>query len=428
MPKYLNKIVSSSTSDTIYIEEYNKLVRGKSVVMIGDSSIGQMTQEEIDLLKLAMPDCTITKTATAARWTNVYDAVRNYAGDPDIYILLAGSNDLVSNETVADTCGAPDIALQHGIVGDTTAFNSMRLTLDYIRANHPRAEIYCLQRANHPQKRRSAWYYFKYYEAAIMKEYGVPVIDTNDILNLTYWSDDQKAIYVQSDGLHYTHEMYIRYLTTLGYMLESNVTPSDMELPNCFYAPASVLDSNLSSFDPANIAAAVRWVFEHCYTRAGGNQGQYLAGGVIVPVGGSTVFYEFEGNGSYSTNMQTFMHCRSIVKRPDELLFIESNASGDPIINSLIMSEAFYDSTDPKDLASLPDGDYVFLAAVAQASTNFPAGNTSGGHVTVRRNRTRAGLPNGNGLFTFHAYSSNKLYIGTNVGTGSITWAEVQKV
>jgi len=427
MAKYVNNIKDITGTNTIYIEEYNKLVRGKTIVMIGDSSVNQMGQTELDLMKKAMPDCTIVNTGLSARWSNVYDTVRSYSGTPDIICLLAGSNDLVSNETVAETCGAPDIALKEGTAGDTTAFNCMRLTLSYIRSTWPRAKVYCLQRANHPTKRRSAWYYFKYFEAAIMKEWGVPVIDTNDIINLTYWIETQKAIYVKTDGLHYTSVMYQRYLETLGYMLESNVTPSDMELPGCYYVPASVLVDNTDMFAPANMAACVKWVFQHCYTRAGGNQGQFIAGGAIVPFSSATVFFEFEGNGYYSTDMLSFSHCRATVKRPDHLYWVEATDTTTNI-NTVLMTESFFDESNPVDIRALPEGDYVFRAQVATASTGFPAGNTAGGHLIVRRNKTFVGEEGMNGLFIFHAYQGNKLYIGTNVRVGDILWAEMQKV
>lgn len=429
MTKYLNHFKDTSSANVIYIEEYNHLVRGKKVVLVGDSSISQMSQSEIDLMIKANPDCTITNTGLSSRWTNVNDTVRAYSGDVDIWLLLAGSNDLVSNYTVADTLGAPDIAKQSGTPGDTTAFNSIRLTLDYIRANYPRSEIYCLQRANHPTKRRSAWYYFKYYEAAIMKEYGVPVIDTNDIINLTNWSPEQKAIYVKSDGLHYTAVMYQRYLTTLGYMLASNVTPSDMELPNCFYVPDSVINSSYPFSDEINAAECVKWVFQHCYTRAGGNQGQFLAGGAIVPSGGTnTYFYEFEGNAFYDADMLTMQHFRAIIKRPEHLI-LAYDESGQTVTNTIIMSQSFFDADSSRDLRYMAEGDYVFTGGAAQAATNFPAGNTSGGHVMIRRNKVRYGQSDGNPLYIFHAFTDNRLFIGTALANDTvITWAEIAKV
>lgn len=428
MTRYMNKINDTSSSAKIYIEEYNKLVRGKTVVLIGDSSIAQMSQAEVDLLIKANPDCTIVNTGMSARWSNVYATVQAYTGSADIFVLLAGSNDLVSNDTIADTCGAPDIGLHQGTQGNTQAFNCIRLTLDYIRANYPRAEIYCLQRANHPSKRRSAWYYFKYFEAAIMKEYGVPVLDTNDIINLTYWSDEQKAIYVKQDGLHYTSAMYQRYLTTLGYMLASNVTPSDMELPGCYYVPRSALNTNYSLEDPINAARVVNWVFEHCYTRAGGNQGAALAGGAIVDNGsGGTFFYDFEGNAFYSTDMTQVTHVRAVIKRPDDLLYMERDSSGTIHTNTIIMTESFFDADSTRDLREMPEGDYVFTGAAAQAASGFPSGNTSGGVVTIRRNKVRYGQPNGNPLYTFHAFTGNRFYIGAALEDQPIVWAELAK-
>lgn len=429
MTKYVNKIEDNSTSDVIYVEEYNKLMRGKKVVFIGDSTVNQMTQAELNLMQEAMPDSTITKTAVAATWADMYNVARSYSGTADVFVLICGSNDILNNNVVALNCGAPDIGTRGGDPAGTGAFNYMKLTLDWMRSAYPRAQIFCLQRADHPQRRRSLWYYFKYFEAAIMKEYGVPVIDLNDVVNLTNWNDAQKALYVQSDNLHYTHEMYVRLLTTLGYMLESNVTPSDMEVPSCYYVPESVLVDPSDVYAPVNFAACVDWIFQHCYTRGGGNQGQFIAGGAIVPNPGtnSTVFFMFEGNGSYSADMLIYQGCRAIIKRPDHLFWMESDGTSFNV-NTVIMTESFFDTSNPIDIRALPEGDYVFLSAVASVSTGFPAGNTDGGHLVVRRNKTAAGVEGGNGLFMFHAYQSNKLYIGTNVSAGNILWAEMAKV
>lgn len=426
MTKYVNKFKDSGGGADIMIEEYNKRVRGKKIYLVGDSSISQMTQAEIDLMIDAMPDCTVINTGFSAKWSDMYTTIAGISGTPDIMILLCGSNDMVSNETIADDFGPPDIAKKTYDVNDTTVFNYIRRTLSYIRDTWPRCEIYCLQRANHPNKRRSLWYYFKYFEAAIMQEWGVPVIDTNDIINLTYWNDTQKAIYVQNDGLHYKDAMYRRYLSTLGYMIENGVTVNNMELPGCYYVPGSELPYPNDNFDPANAAACVDYVFKHCYTRAGGNQGAALHGGAIVcpPGASNTIFFEFTGNGFYSTDMLTYSGCRAFVLRPDHVYFVESGANGVTHINTMLQTESLFNAADGGDVATWPEGDYVMLGAVAQASSNLPA-NTSGGHLIIRRNKTRLGMENGNGLFIWHYYQGNRMFIGTNVGTGTISWKEV---
>ena len=426
MTNYLNKVKDAGGGANIYLEEYNKRIRGKNIYLVGDSAINRMTQTEIDLMIDAMPDCKCVNTGLSPQWADVYTTITQITGTPQIMLILCGSNELVAPWLVADYCGAPDIALQAGDPNDSTAFNYMRLVYSYVRTRWPRCEIYLLQRSNHPNKRRSAWYYFKYYEAAIAKEWGVPVIDINDILNLTYWNAAQQNIYVDQDLLHWTDAMYQRLLMALGYMIESQVTVCDMELPGCFYVPDSVLPYPNDIYDPANYAAVVDWVFQHCYTRASGNQGASLQGGAIVrnPGVNSTVFFEFQGNGYYSVDMTSYSGCRSFILRPDHVYYMESDGTDVTHLNTMIMTESLFDANDGGDVATWAEGDYVMLGAVAQACTNLPI-NSSGGHLIIRRNKTRIGSENGNGLFIWHYYQGNRMFIGTNVGTGTIGWKEV---
>ncbi len=48
MTNYLNKIKDAGGGTNIYLEEYNKRIRGKKIYLVGDSAINRMTQAEIE--------------------------------------------------------------------------------------------------------------------------------------------------------------------------------------------------------------------------------------------------------------------------------------------------------------------------------------------------------------------------------------------
>ena len=422
----INNRIDNITGDKHIIENAH-------IVFAGDSNWGFGSEPLSKMLEL-MPGCTGENIHVGGgSWENIYAQVTGYNGTPDVFLLNAGGNSInnngVTGADIGGILGAPDVR-DHtvpdvSVAENQTIFNYIKATFNHIRNTWPRCLIYVVIRANQPFKPRSAWYYWKFYEQQICQEWGVPVIDANNIMNQTYWNDAQKAIYNQSDGQHYTTEAYNRYLPGIAALLESFAAVQFSQVPNNFFVPRSVINTSLTNTDVRNIQAMVKWVAQHCcpaYCAA------WFAGGRVQAFisSGTAATGRFFMQANYNDALQVDARGMIIGEDDNYKQFIErtySNATKSDL--GVMMSSHYYNSSTVQSLTTAESGCYEIgptALAAYQAAGEIPSAVTSACTITVHRVQSNnALLTSGYRIYQMITYQGN-LYTGHNNNGSTIVW------
>lgn len=231
----------------------------KKIAILGDSSMSAwQTYDHLSEFTNASID---NQATSGAKWADIITQLQAITELPDIIIVLCGSNDITASDTnrYGEALGAPDVA-NHEYKNDGTVFDTIKKFLSLARSSYPKAEIICLERATHPIISRPKWEYYTYFESQIMNEWGVPVIDTLQLLNFAYFNTAQQAWAVLGDHLHYSDEMNERYQQHLCYLLKNawmyNVS---FKKPTIYY---SALPTNNNQI--LGITQPAAWVTIHC--------------------------------------------------------------------------------------------------------------------------------------------------------------------
>lgn len=410
----------------------NNLHENKHIVFSGDSNWAFGTAASDKMLEL-MPGCTVENIHTGGQsWDNIYTQITGYSGTPDILILCAGGNSIPGTITQYDLgrwLGAPNprdhTVPDMTVTANQNMFNWMKASFEYIRNTWPRCLVFVVIRANQPKKPRSAWYYLKFYEQQICQEWGVPVIDANNIMNQTFWNDVQTAIYNQSDGQHYTAEAYQRYIPTIGAMIEANAAVQFSQMPSHFLVPMAAVDTSLPVGSQANAIAMVKWIAANCcpmFTGSWAVSGRaqaYMGAGVA-----DSARFAIEVN--YNDDLECDI--RGFVWLGDrEIVAInESTYSNDTHerLGSVMIKRTIESYATAPSLRSLPDGIYSMLNASAAAYNQEGDLPTAyGGLLTVCTLASPGQSGSYNRIYQYTRASNGDLYTGFNYGGGAITWS-----
>lgn len=410
------------------------IVENMHLVFAGDSNWG-FSGSDLQNMLTYLPGCTGEDIHTGGgSWAEVYSQVTGYTGTPDVLLLNSGGNSINNNGiTVSDIggiLGAPDVR-DHTVPDMTqsanqTVFNYMKATFQYARDTWPRCLIYVVIRSNQPFKPRSAWYYWKFYEQQICQEWGVPVLDANNIMNLTYWNDTQKAIYNQSDGQHFTSEAYRRYLPGIAELLKSFAAVQFSQAPNNFLVPRSVINTSYTNTDVRNTQAMVRWVAEHCcpaYCAAwyvGGRVQAYMSSGTAA-----TGRFFLQAN--YNDALKVDARGMVIAEDDNYFQFQIKTYSGDErnILGTCVTSRYLNTSTASPSLKTAPEGVYELGSNAVSAyktAGEIPSAVSGVVSVTVHRvqNMSYPG-ESGTRIFSLITYNGS-YYVGRNNNGADITW------
>lgn len=268
------------------VNEINKRMRmtqqAPEIALLGDSSIRDITDDTMitDYFNGANVSNYYRSGDGNIGWDNLNVQIQRISDTPDIIIIQCGSNN-IPGTTSADfggIMGAPDITDHTVSNNPQTIFEWMKYDINYLKNAFPAAQIYTILRATHPTKPRIYWEYYSYFFKAIMREWAVPVIDAQELVNFSTFVTAQNTIFTQSDGIHYNQDMYARWLPKLSNIIQSG-SPTDSALtrPAYFFAPASVLDANYAATSDYNYRALLNWVVRHCLQPgSGSNAGTFF--------------------------------------------------------------------------------------------------------------------------------------------------------
>lgn len=410
-----------------------QLLESKNLVFAGDSN-WSFGQSAIDEMLRYMPGCSVTNLhvpGSGGTWSTILTQLSGYQGTPDVIFLCAGGNALpgsLESHNLGGLLGAPDTRshtlADMSISSNQTQFNYMRSVFQYIRDTWPRALVYTVIRSNQPKKDRGLWYYLKFYEQQICQEWGVPVIDANNIMNLTYWNSTQKAIYNMPDEQHFTAEAYLRYMPGVGVLAEANAAVQFSQMPSDFYVPMQAVDSTLDPGDPLNAEKMVRWVAEHCAPMYGN---AWSAGGTAHCHVRANVVDEcrFSIEVVYN-NDYTQRDLRGIIWLPDRQILIldDSTITGDAhaYASNVIQKRTIQSYATPPSLETLADGVYGILnTEAADYNSDGELPTAGGGLLTVASVRALVYSGTPNRIYTYVRASDGALWTGVNQG-GAITW------
>lgn len=268
-----------------YISDNNNMkmtIENAEIALLGDSSFARFNNYEV--LTKHFKNAHVTNYSTeAAKWEDIAAQIRNISTTPDIVLIWCGANDVPTGFTsdFGGHMGAPDV-LDHTVPSvPTTVFEWIKYCLSLIKTLYPSAQIYNTIRATHPNKLRSAWEYYVFFQSAIMREWAVPVIDLQDVINFSTFIPAQNSMFTTSDGVHYTSECYARIMSKVANIIQSGC-PTTLGLldPKYYFAPASVIDTAQSANGYNNKRRIVNWVVRHCnYPRVANTTG-FMAGKV----------------------------------------------------------------------------------------------------------------------------------------------------
>lgn len=416
--------------------EVGKLYDGVHIVLAGDSNWASMPDSSLARLRNIMNATTSNISAGGAKWKETYQQVTNYSGtEPDIFLLNSLGSDILGNIWSYDLgglWGAPDVrdhtVPNMNVSANQTTFNYMKATYKYIRDTYPRARIYVMVRANRFGKPRSSWYYLKFYEQQIAQEWGVPVIDGNNVMNLTGFNETQLAIFNQSDQQHYNTEGYNRMADVLAYMLESNGTISYSQMPDQYFVPSSEVSTSQSADRLTNMRPLVAWVCAHCapmYTNHWGMNGR-----AVAKMGTSFQSVRFIANCAYNDDLEYDAEGIMWSKDAKKLIKVHQDNYGGSVTRDAqeIYSRESVDTTTAGtlDLATLDAGFYTFSDAGATALINngmLPAG-TAGGVLFVARLGQYTGSGNDNRMY-WYISRARGAYIGSSWAGQAPIWVKV---
>lgn len=413
-----------------------RLFDGVHIVLAGDSNWASMPDSSLARLREIMNATTSNISSGGAKWKNVYEQITGYSGTaPDIIILNSLGSDIVGNIWSYDLgglWGAPDVR-DHTVPNMSTAanqtvFNYMKATYKYIRDTWPRAYIYVMVRANRFGKPRSSWYYLKFYEQQIAQEWGVPVIDGNNVMNITGFNETQLAIFNQSDGQHYNTEGYNRMADVLAYMLESNGTISYSQMPDQYFVPSSEVSTSQSADLLTNMRPLFAWVCAHCapmYTNHWSCNGR-----AVAKMGTSFQSVRFIANCAYNDDLEYDAEGIMWSKDARQMVKVHQDNYGGSITRS---AEEIYTRTSIStetaatlDLAKMECGVYTFSDAGATNLIDagmLPTG-TAGGVLFVARLGQYTGTGNDNRMY-FYISRARGVYAGSSWAGQAPIWVKV---
>lgn len=256
----------------------NGYLYNKKLLLLGDSSIEEMrTYNHF----AEYCNCEIENLGTgSATWNDIATVqMFNINSTPDLILILAGSNDINAADPafLGGRLGSPDVHNHNYDVNNTQTFNRIKQVFSQLRSRFPYAEIILMTRANHPQIPADKWFYFKYFECMIANEFGVPVINWNELINFTYWNSEQGAWILLQDNLHYTDAAINRVTQKICYILKNAWTYNlTLDKPTSFFSPVEYQGYNRTIF-----MQALAWAGRYCYNQSGGGLGHY-SGGMTV--------------------------------------------------------------------------------------------------------------------------------------------------
>lgn len=431
----VDSLGTSVTALSNKIDNLPKLFDNVHIVLAGDSNWASMPDSSLERLRTIMNATTSNISVGGAKWSDVYTQITSYSGPtPDIIIINALGSDILGNIWQYDLggiWGAPDVR-DHTIpdltdASQQTTFNYMKGTYEFIRNTYPRAFLYVMVRANRFGKPRSSWYYLKFYEQQIAQEWGVPVIDGNNIMNITGFNSTQLAIFCQNDGVHYNTTGYNRLADVLAYMLESNGTISYSQMPDQYFVPSSEIDSSYGSQDIRNLRPMCLWVCQHCapmYTNHWG-----LNGRAVAKKNSSFESVKFTANVAYNDYLEYDATGMMFLNNKDIVQITGTNYNGNEIrsASEVIIRHVITDAADI-DINNIQPGMYSISDTAATAlitDGKLPAG-TAGGTLIACKLRDPADAPSANDNRMYIYLSKNRgFYVGSNWASGDPTWATV---
>lgn len=392
---------------------------GGHIVLAGDSNMVRLGN--LDKWAEFMPGFTHESVAlSGAGWVStqntpgVWSQLRNIQQTPDVVLIISGGNDCrravaYTDGTAGSYLGAPDVA-DHSYISTnpTQVFPAVKSALGYIRTTYPRAQIYFLARPNFPTSvTRQMWAYYSFYVAQIMKEWGVPVIDSNALLNYSDFMGGeglpQDWALEQPGRDHYSQEMNIRWCKKICAILESGSPCSfEFEKPTVYFVPTIENDSN----DDDKQAIKANWVMNHCMTIAGGTFGDNLMGVAIASTN-----TRFIGVGHTESNGNAIIFFSNRKMR----YAIGSRTQDDNILSiTQIPFSADARLTDT-DLNNITTSGWYYFNVANDNNTNYPADASGSVFLHVQ---TLGGLT----MQELFPLTANNNYYKRRSDGGSKTW------
>lgn len=410
----------SATEDKV--DELNNTLSfpsGGHIVIAGDSNmvrLGELT-EWADFL----PDFTYESVAeSGAGWVStqntpgVWAQLRNVTGTPNVILILSGGNDCrravaYKDGTTGSYLGAPDVADHNYLLTNPSqVFPAIKSALGFIRETWPKAQVYFLARPNFPDSvTRQMWAYYSFYTAQIMKEWGVPVIDSNALLNYSNFMGGEgmpQDWALETPGrTHYSTEMNIRWCKKICSILESGSPCSfGFEKPSVFYVPTIENDSN----DDDKQAMKVNWVMNHCMSIAGGTFGDNIMGVAIASTN-----TRFIGVGHTEANGNGIIFFSNTKMR-----YAIGSRTEDNNILSITQIPLTADARlQDQDLDSFTTSGWYYFNVANDNVTNYPAGLSGAVFLHVK---TMGGLT----LQEVYPIAGNDEYYKRRAAGGTGTW------
>lgn len=396
-------------------ENYQGYLDGKTIAILGDSSA-----KLFDTFNhfASYTNATIVNVSTnGAKWGDVVTQVNGLSVTPDYILVICGSNDITGSvgNWLGHTLGAPDIDV-HTYSNDGTTFDNIKKFCNVARDRYPRCEIIGLLRADHPNIASDKWKYFKYFETAILSEFGVPCIDLQAILNLAYFNSAQAAWALQQDGLHYTDPMMDRMTRHIVDIMKNAWTYNIVAVkPNIYFA-----DYQLPAYNPAGWAGACAWVAKHCYHKGNTNTGRFNE---VCVVRCKQVGDESLGEAFFRSQIQaTNSNARITIYENNREWYVVYDLTNNTVVSVNEHIDRWQTPSD-NNISNLASGLVQITTASYGDYTNMPP--TTGGYlIWVSRFYTN----NADGFGTYIAIrtGSPHAYIGYDTGKGTeIKWREI---
>lgn len=420
----------------------NMRFKGGTILLVGDSGFTRMPEDVETLIKnITKAENVINLSVGGANWSGVYTQLSTYTGArPDLILMINVSSSVTSSSNIGDRLGTPDVFNMNVNDLDTTQFMLMKKCLKFIRENFAETHTCTLFRFTPPEKQKALWHYYKFYCSQILMQWGFPYIDMDAVYDFTYGIETD---YLDEDGLHLSAEGYERVYKTISHMLNSGSVNQYLEPPTTFYVPSSVTQQletdGISTQATLYAYEVLKWVADNCYYRSFGYNETYnaieLSGEAYVTrYNTSTVInYAFKLQRHYSVSSQLNRYDIIWVFRGRNIKIVKRDNNDLKIYND-IQSGFYYGENGGVDIATLPDGDYMFngVATRTTGAANFPV--ELGGLLIVRTMKTsyfqeqKNLITEGFRSYLYIVNNNNNVYVGHSTGTGTITWNQLALV
>ncbi len=350
--------IGETSADSAEIARKMRMTQmSPKIALLGDSAIHDMP---ISLFRPYFNGAQITSYYQSGDgnigWTNLMTQINRITEAPDIVIIWCGSND-IPGTTSADfggIIGAPDIT-DHSISNDPmTVVEWMKYCINYIKNAYPSAQIYNVLRPTHPNKPRSFWEYYAWVQKSIMREWAVPVIDAQELVNFSTFVTAQNTIFTDTDGQHYNNDLYARLVPKIANAIQAGAPEtSDITRPTYFFAPASVINTSFARGSDVNIRHVLSWIVRHCTQPGSGTgAGTFIGKGLAHSDLGDTFasFLAFV----YTAGTTKILYTNGI----DFSCYVLDSTDNESEIGGLVQT---YDITSDNTRAwfNFPIGDYV---------------------------------------------------------------------